>query len=77
MLEFRDAQFRQSWFQDRARLHRNLSFLAASLLVMLPLPGMNAYVSRHTVRLFDWSRLSLLEGVSCFLVAELLGWFLH
>jgi len=77
ILEFRDAQFRKSWLQDRERLRRNFSFFSASLLVMLLLPGMNEYVSRHTIRLFDWSRLSLLEGGACFLIAELLGWFLH
>lgn len=77
ILEFRDDQFRKSWVRDRDRLRRNVSFFAASLLVMLLLPGMNEYVSRHTTRLFDWSRLSLLEGGACFLIAELLGWFLH
>ena len=77
ILEFRDDQFRKSWFQDRVRFRRNSSFLAASLLVMLLLPGINEHVSRHTVRLSDWGRFSLPEGGSCFLVAELLGWLLH
>jgi sterol desaturase/sphingolipid hydroxylase (fatty acid hydroxylase superfamily) len=76
-LEFRDGQFARSWYQDRARLRRNLWYLAASLLVMPLLPVMNGQVRRYAPGLLDWGGPGALEVVCCFLVAELLGWLLH
>ncbi len=77
VLEFRDGTFARSWYQDRPRLRRNLSYAAASVVVMALLPRVNGYVRSLTPRLMDWGELWLLEGVCCFLTAELLGWLLH
>jgi sterol desaturase/sphingolipid hydroxylase (fatty acid hydroxylase superfamily) len=77
LTEFRDPEFVRSWYRDRARLRRNLWYLAASVAVMALLPAVNAQLRRFTPRLFDWGPLWILEVVCCFLVAELLGWLLH
>lgn len=77
VLEFRDATFARSWYQDRPRLRRNLCYAAASVVVMALLPGLNGHLRTLTPRLVDWGDLWFLEGVSCFLTAELLGWLLH
>jgi sterol desaturase/sphingolipid hydroxylase (fatty acid hydroxylase superfamily) len=77
LAEFRDAGFARSWYQDRARLRRNLWYLAASLLVMPLLPALNGEVRRFAPRLLDWGGLGIPEAAGCFLVAELLGWLLH
>jgi sterol desaturase/sphingolipid hydroxylase (fatty acid hydroxylase superfamily) len=77
LLEFRDRQFRHSWFRSGVRLRRNLGFLAASLIVMPFLPILDEWVRRHTASLFHWQTPGVIETLACFLVAELLGWFLH
>jgi sterol desaturase/sphingolipid hydroxylase (fatty acid hydroxylase superfamily) len=77
LVEFRDAEFTRSWYQDRRRLRRNLWYLAASLIVMTLLPIMNGQIRRVSPALLEWQGLGALEFIVCFLVAELLGWLLH
>jgi sterol desaturase/sphingolipid hydroxylase (fatty acid hydroxylase superfamily) len=77
ILEFRDAQFLQSWFKERARVRRNLAFLAASLVVMPFLTVLDEWVRDHTTSYFQWQSHWAIETLCCFLVAELLGWSLH
>ena len=77
LVEFRDAEFARGWYQNRARLQRNLWYLAASLLVMPLLPVMNRQIRSLAPGLADWGDLGAPEIVTCFLVAELLGWLMH
>jgi sterol desaturase/sphingolipid hydroxylase (fatty acid hydroxylase superfamily) len=76
-LEFRDAQFFKSCFHDGRRMRRNLGFLAASLIVMPFITILDEWIRQHAASLVDWQSNWLAETVSCFLVAELLGWLLH
>src|SRR5687767_8653503 len=74
--EFRDRQFLQSWYLDKRRVRRNLSFAAAAMVVMFLLKTFNAMLEMTLGG--QWLRVWFpVELVLCFLVAELLGWGLH
>jgi sterol desaturase/sphingolipid hydroxylase (fatty acid hydroxylase superfamily) len=74
--EFRNRDFLQSWFRNKTRLRRNLSFAAASMLVMVLLKAANTLL--QGVFAPQWLRLWFpVEGLLCFLIAEFLGWLLH
>lgn len=76
LYEFRDRQFLQSWYRSKARLRRNLSFAAASVLVMVLLKAGNSLL--QAVFGGQWLRLWFpVELAICFLVAEFSGWLLH
>lgn len=77
LLELRDPAFANSWRQDPLRLRRNLSYAAASVTVMALLPWLSGWIHATVPPLVDWRGAWLLEGICCFLAAELLGWLLH
>jgi sterol desaturase/sphingolipid hydroxylase (fatty acid hydroxylase superfamily) len=77
LLEFRDRQFAQSWYHERARLLRNLGYLAATMLLMPLLPVINGAIRQIVPPLLNWGGPGVIEFVACFLLAELLGWLLH
>src|SRR5688500_20057858 len=76
--EFRDPQFLRSWYVNKPRLRRNLSFAVASLLVMVLLKAANTALQKtFTGDWMQWRVWFALELACCFLAAELLGWLLH
>ena len=77
LLEFRDRQFAESWYHGRARLLRNLGYLAATVVVMPLLPVINEEIRQLVPLLLNWGAPGAIEFVGCFLLAELLGWLLH
>jgi sterol desaturase/sphingolipid hydroxylase (fatty acid hydroxylase superfamily) len=78
LYELRDPQFLRSWYVDKARLRRNLSFAAASVVVMVLLKLANTALQKSFAG--DWLPWRVwfpVELACCFLVAEFLGWLLH
>ena len=78
LYELRDPQFLRSWYMDKARLRRNLSFAAASILVMALLKLANTALEKSFGGAsLQWHVWFPVELAGCFLAAEFLGWALH
>lgn len=78
LYEFRDPQFLRSWYVNKGRLRRNLSFTAASIIVMALLKLANLALQKSFGGgWLQWHGWFILQLAGCFLVAEFLGWALH
>jgi sterol desaturase/sphingolipid hydroxylase (fatty acid hydroxylase superfamily) len=76
-LELRSPSFRAGSFQKNVRAIRNWSFLAGAIVSSWALRLISAELSAHLAPLFVWGDWVVPNLIGCFLVAELIGWFLH
>ena len=80
-LDLRDAGFRASWSTDRARLRRNLAFLASNFVTIVVLNAITRALAPHLPHVVSWQNAGVVDVVievtACLLVAELVNWGSH
>ena len=80
-LDLRDVGFRASWSSDRARLRRNLAFLASNFVTILVLSAVTRALAPVLPQVFTWESAHvvdvIVEVAACLLVAEFVNWLSH